>query len=130
VTLLAVLGNAAVVVLVAFGLVVVARAERLHPRERVLGVTPCSGWVARYSDGRDDRVGTRRRPVAAWALLDGPRGRRVVGLTTDWERVPDYSRGTPGCTWHPDKLARPPAAALVRCDLREGFTGYSADGDR
>jgi hypothetical protein len=91
-------------------------------RERIVQVTPCTGWVARYPVDSVDKLGRKTRAVAAWAVLEEAGGGwRVVGLTSDYERTADYlTNGS--------KLARPPAARLVRCDELPGFVGYDEAG--
>jgi hypothetical protein len=95
-------------------------------RERIVQVTPCTGWVARYPVDSVDKVGRATRPVAAWAVLECPGGdQRVVGLTTDYERTSEW-RGHD--RWSETVLAGAPSAHLVRCDELKGFLGYDAVG--
>jgi hypothetical protein len=95
-------------------------------RERIVQLTPCTGWVARYPVDSVDTLGRKTRAVAAWAVLEEAGGGwRVVGLTSDYERTSDYvCRGAISG----QKLARPPAPRLVRCDELPGFVGYDEAG--
>lgn len=118
----------------AYALLSMVRGSRLGrlllPPPRFVQVSPCSGWVARYSEGqryRDiprDEEGLCRRPVAAWAVTSAG---DVVGLTTDYERTSIY--GDPGNTRRYRPI-RPPQPRLVRCDALPDFIGYDQEGRR
>ena len=95
-------------------------------RERIVQLTPCTGWVARYPVDSVDTLGRKTRAVAAWAVLEEAGGGWcVVGLTSDYERITkSITRGVSSG----EKLARPPAPRLVRCDELPGFLGYDEAG--
>src|SRR5258708_4097812 len=89
-------------------------AERLRQRRRpgrLVAITPCSGWVARFAVDATDTCGMARRPVAAWGLVRAGDGYTWVVGMVDW-RVP----GSPAC-----------GPELLACDEVAGFVAYDQE---
>jgi hypothetical protein len=75
-----------------------------------------------YADERSPGMAMARQFEA---LEEAGGGWRVVGLTSDYERITkSITRGVSSG----EKLARPPAPRLVRCDELPGFLGYDEAG--